>query len=120
MGFADLRRIASRWIGSIVLLATLAPATFAAASGGVSWAKTLASLNEPAGAKTAVAHFQFENTNPDPIEIVDLRTSCDCTVATSTKSVVQSGETGEIVAMMTIGDRTGRQNRTITVTTDAA
>lgn len=41
-------------------------------------------------------------------------------MATSTKSVVQSGETGEIVATMTIGDRTGRQNRTITVTTDAA
>jgi hypothetical protein len=121
MRVPDLRRIVTRWIGTSFLLATLASSAFAAASGGLSWAKTLVSLDEPAGATTAVARFQFENTSPDAIEIVGLQTSCDCTTAISTKSVCPPGETGEIVATMTMGDRSGRQDKTITVTTaDAA
>lgn len=107
----------TRWIGTMILLATSVQIAFAAASGGVSWKKTLVSLDEPIGAETAVARFAFENTSAHPIEIVGIRTSCDCTVATAAKSAYRPGDKGEITATMTIGDRTGRQDKTITVTT---
>jgi hypothetical protein len=104
----------------MILLATSVPVAFATASGGVSWTRTLVALDEPAGAETAVARFAFENTSAHPIEIVGIRTSCDCTAAIAAKSVYLPGEKGEITATMTIGDRTGRQDKTISVTTSDA
>lgn len=110
----------TRWIGSLILLAASLQIAFAAASGGMRWIKTMVSLDEPAGTETVAARFAFQNASAGSIQIVGIRTSCDCTAATVAKSIYQPGEKGEVAATMTIGDRTGRQEKTITVTTSDA
>jgi Protein of unknown function (DUF1573) len=82
------------------------------------WEQTTADLHPAAGDKTAVAHFKYENTGKTPVHFKSVRASCGCTVAQSQKEVVNPGEKGEITATFTIGDRTGLQEKTVTVQTD--
>ena len=82
------------------------------------WEQTTADLHPAAGDKTAVAHFKYENAGNTPVHFKSVRASCGCTVAQSQKEVVNPGEKGEITATFTIGDRTGLQEKTVTVQTD--
>ena len=47
-----------------------------------------------------------------------MHTSCGCTTAALAKNDVAPGEKGEIVATLKTGDRTGLQQKTVTVDTD--
>lgn len=64
------------------------------------------------------ARFPFENKSDETVTVVDVRSSCGCTVPELDKKTYAPGEKGEILAVFTYGSRTGRQNKTITVTTD--
>jgi hypothetical protein len=100
----------------VIGLALLGPAAPGIASAALAWSTRLASLTVSPGAEKAVAHFSFENTGATTIRIVNTRTSCDCTAATVDRQLYRPGEKGEVEATLTIGDRTGRQDKTITIT----
>jgi len=100
------------FLGALFLgISTLAQAQLA-------WEKTELDLNPAAGADAVVANFKYENKGTTPINIKAVRTSCGCTTAALAKNTVAPGEKGEIVATMKIGDRTGMQQKTVTVETD--
>ena len=82
------------------------------------WDKSEIELRPKLGDATAVAIFKYENKGDKPIHINAVRTSCGCTVAASEKKDVAPGEKGEISATFHIGDRTGMQQKTVTVDTD--
>lgn len=66
----------------------------------------------------AVAHFKYENTGSKPVHIASVQTSCGCTVASLKSNDVAPGDKGEIIATLNIGNRTGKQHKTVTVMTD--
>lgn len=67
-----------------------------------------------------VAKFPFTNTGDSTITVIgNPRTSCGCTISTLEKKVYEPGDTGVVEATFTYGSRTGRQVKTITVSTDS-
>ncbi|MEO6970695.1 MAG: DUF1573 domain-containing protein [Chthoniobacterales bacterium] len=89
-----------------------------AAPGALVWENTSADLHPSLADKDAVAHFKYKNTGDKPIKIVSVHPSCGCTTAALAKDVVEPNESGEITATFHIGDRSGVQNKTISVMTD--
>lgn len=63
--------------------------------------------------------FRFVNQGESAVRIGQVRSTCGCTVPQLEKSVYEPGESGVIAAIFTYGQRTGRQQKTITVPTDA-
>ncbi len=53
--------------------------------------------------------FKFKNEGETPITIVDIQTSCGCTVAMSDKRNYLPNENGEIKGVFSVGDRKGVQ-----------
>ncbi len=86
----------------------------------LTWEKKEIDLNPKAGDAEAVAHFKYENKTDKPINIKNVRTSCGCTAAALKKNDVAPGESGEVTATFKIGNRTGVQQKTVTVETDSA
>jgi Protein of unknown function (DUF1573) len=82
------------------------------------WEQTVIALHAAPGDKQAVGHFQYQNVGQTPVHIRSADTSCGCTVARSQKNDVAPGEKGEITATFNIGERTGLQQKSITVKTD--
>lgn len=103
-----------------ILLAALCLALVAAvpARANLTWESTTADLHPDFNDKTAVAHFKYKNTSDKPVTITSVHPSCGCTTAAPPKDAVAPNESGEITATFTIGDRSGVQNKTITVMTD--
>lgn len=81
------------------------------------WETQRVALTAKAGDKEAVALFPFKNTGPDPVTFGKITTSCECTAADVPKQVYAPGESGAVRAVFTLGDRTGPQDRVITVHT---
>ena len=89
-----------------------------AAHGALTWETKNADLHPTLADKEAIAHYKYKNTGDKPIKISSVRASCGCTTAALAKDVVAPGESGEITATFTIGNRLGVQKKTITVVTD--
>jgi hypothetical protein len=81
------------------------------------WSKTRVELSATAGDGSVSAEFPYKNTSGHPIEIAQVRTSCDCTTATPTVNTVLPGKGGVIRAVFEVGDRLGQQEKTIEVVT---
>ncbi len=105
-----------KFIPLVLLSLVLLPAGPARAS--LTWEAKSADLHPTLSDKTAVAHFKYKNTGDKPVTITDVHPSCGCTTAALAKNVVEPNESGEITATFNIGDRSGVQNKTITVRTD--
>jgi hypothetical protein len=84
----------------------------------LAWEKTEVDLNPAIGADSAVATFKYTNKGDKVVNIKAVRTSCGCTTTALQKNDVAPGEKGEITATFKIGDRTGVQQKTVTVETD--
>ena len=105
----------------LCLLSALCFSVAATAKAELVWEKTEIELHPEIGAPTAVGVFKYQNKGNAPIHFKSApRTSCGCTVAALQKNDVAPGEKGEITATFSIGDRTGLQQKTITVETDDA
>lgn len=63
--------------------------------------------------------FPFKNTGSQSVRIVSLVPSCDCLSPKLDKQTFAPGESGELNVEFSVGGRAGRQEKTITVTTDA-
>ena len=89
LGFTDAsrRRQATPLQNRIVFL--LASAVFLLSLplrlAGLEWTTTRVELSATAGDSELVADFPFKNTGTSPVSILNLQTSCDCTVATEPK-----------------------------------
>jgi len=103
-----------------LLVGLFSLAIAAAAQASLSWEKTELELKPALGAATAVGVFKYENKGDKPVHFNAVRPSCGCTTAALPKNDVAPGEKGEITATFNIGDRTGLQQKTITVETDDA
>ena len=89
-----------------------------AARAELAWEKTDLELHPKAGDTQAVAVFKYQNKGTQPVHITGVKPSCGCTTAALKKDLVAPGESGEIAATFNIGDRTGVQQKTVTVQTD--
>jgi hypothetical protein len=105
-------------IRTALVLVSLMFALGGSARAALVWETTAADLHPAVSDKTAVAHFKYKNTGDKPIKITSVHPSCGCTTAALAKDVVEPNESGEITATFNIGDRSGVQNKTITVMTD--
>lgn len=81
------------------------------------WEQTQLELHPAVGDDTSIGHFKYQNKGDKPIAIKSVTTSCGCTAA-SAKQSAGPGEMGEVTATFKIGDRTGLQQKAITVVTD--
>ncbi len=102
---------------TLILIAAVS-AFGASAHASLVWEQTTADLHPVLSDKTAVAHFKYKNTSDKPIRITSVHPSCGCTTAALAKDLVGPNESGEITATFNIGQRSGVQNKTITVMTD--
>ncbi len=66
----------------------------------------------------AVGTFSFRNTSDRVIKIVKVETSCSCLSAVLDKKEYQPGETGQGTAEFKVASFVGRQEKTVSVTTD--
>ncbi|QYY36716.1 DUF1573 domain-containing protein [Ruficoccus sp. ZRK36] len=70
------------------------------------------------GQEQAVGVYAFKNTGNEPVTILDIHSNCGCTVPELEKKTYEPGESGEIKAIFTLGDRTGPQRKVLTVNAD--
>ena len=109
---AYLRRIAAALFAVFIL-----PALCCAA---LTWDNQRVELKVKPSDKEAIASFHFVNSGQTSVTIVHIQPSCGCTTAQLEKRQYAPGESGDIKAVFTIGDRVGDQEKTIFVTADDA
>jgi hypothetical protein len=100
-----------------VLIVALVAGLTSPAHSELAWEQTQIELHPAVGDDTAIGHFKYHNKGDKPIAIKSVTTSCGCTAA-SAKQSADPGEKGEVTATFKIGDRTGVQQKAITVLTD--
>jgi hypothetical protein len=85
----------------------------------LTWGKDKISTEIVAGEQAEVkATFPFKNTGDHPVTIIGAQPSCGCTTAALSKKTYAPGESGEIAVVFRPAERTGLQEKYITVTTD--
>src|SRR2546421_10214746 len=92
----------------------------AAASSALRWSTPEQQFKAKAGDGKIVTAYPFKNTGANPVRIAGLATSCACTTAALTKETFAPGEEGQLHVEFEVGPQLGRQERSITVTTDEA
>ncbi|MFI5337689.1 MAG: DUF1573 domain-containing protein, partial [Opitutales bacterium] len=103
-------RIPLLWL--LLAFTVIAPATARA----LEWTKLTATAVTTPFQKSLVLTFPFRNRTAAPALIRDIQTNCDCINAVTDKPSYAPGEPGVLTATFTVGERYGRYERTITVT----
>ncbi len=85
---------------------------------GLEWETEKLELPAEAGQTEVVGVFKFTNAGDTPVKILRTQSSCGCTVPELEKDTYAPGESGELKAIFTVGDRTGLQRKVLTVVTD--
>ncbi len=101
-------------------LALIGLAATATPASALEWAKSELAVTIPIGTPSVTVHYPFKNGGKNPVHILELQTSCGCTVASTQTQTVAAGGTGTIDAVFTAGDHLGRQSKYIYVRTDDA
>src|SRR5262245_51185746 len=68
--------------------------------------------------KQLTTQFTFANAGADPVEILEVNTSCGCTTAATDKKHYTSKQSGVVAVAYTIGLSEGLHTHTITVVTN--
>jgi len=102
----------------LILLPLLLALSAVSAAGALTWPSIKVEATAKGGQETFETVFPFKNTGPKPVIITAVQTSCGCTTASLTKKAYAPGESGELKAQIDLRERTGWQERTVTVTTD--
>jgi hypothetical protein len=68
-----------------------------------------------AGSDTLWYDFKFTNTGSEALQISDVRTSCDCTLAEWPKDVIQPGKSAVIKGGFKIEGKNGRFEKSIII-----
>jgi hypothetical protein len=82
------------------------------------WNERQLDLSPPVGSTEVRGKFDFKNPGRAVVHIVDLTTSCGCTVARTASPDIAAGGGGSIDFVFTVGKRTGLQEKRIFVQTD--
>lgn len=109
-------RMPRRAIASAFAFLVLAAPVFA----HLRWETTEADLAATAGDSEASTVFRCKNTGLAAIRILAARPSCSCTRAEISASSIPPGGTGSVKVTFTVGERLGRQQKFIAVTTSDA
>lgn len=104
-------------IAGVFALGALAASSAQAA---LTWETTRADADALFSQENYSTRFSFKNTGTTAVTITELQTSCGCTTAELTKRTYAPGETGAIPVVFTFGDRSGPQQKVVTVRTDDA
>jgi hypothetical protein len=96
----------------VLLAAVLFPA-FARA--GLKWDSTLVREEAATGQSAVTAEFRFRNAGDQDVEIVSVRTNCDCTRATVPKLYYSPGEAGAVSVILSSANRRGYERKVIEV-----
>ncbi len=102
-------------------LRPLLPALFVLASlpgAALEWKSETLTVGTAPFQTTQDVVFEFRNSGPKPVKVLDLQTNCDCLDASADQTDYAPGASGTIKARFTIGDRSGLYERLITVVTD--
>jgi hypothetical protein len=120
-----LQRNFGRWVGFLALAVVVAGSVGGgdAAVRADDWAKKMfveTSHDFRTVAKGAPAEYRFEFKNPykETVRVASVKASCGCTTPSVTKNVVESQETGAIVAKFNTENNIGSKSATITVVFD--
>lgn len=73
-----------------------------------------------AGTDTLWYSFSYTNTGNEPLEINDVKTSCDCTLADWSKSPLQPGKSAVLRGGFKIEDKSGSFQKNIVVITNTS
>ncbi|WP_299247688.1 DUF1573 domain-containing protein [uncultured Cytophaga sp.] len=73
-----------------------------------------------AGTDTLWYGFSFTNTGNEPLQINDVKTSCDCTLAEWPKNAIQPGRTAIIRGGFKIVDKSGSFQKNIIIITNTS
>lgn len=105
----------SRFIVLFLFAAALWPALCPAA---LTWQSQRIELVAKPSDKEITGVFHFTNSGDRTVTITSAQSSCGCTTASLTKNSYAPGESGEIKAIFSIGDRVGVQEKSVFVVTD--
>ena len=108
---------------TVLLLSMVALWTTAASAqseGPLEWDEKTQSFEAEFGQEKVEATYHFTNTSEETVSIVKTSASCGCTVPTLDKKTYLPGESGELIAIFTIGSRQGEQRKAIEVVTETA
>jgi hypothetical protein len=95
-----------------------APAPAAHRTTALVWTTQRIEERAKLGAERFEAVFPFRNPSAQSVTITAVESSCGCTTARLTKFAYGPGETGEIRAVFEFGDRSGPQQKVLTVHTN--
>lgn len=84
--------------------------------GALVWERTEVEVETAPMQEEVRAVFAFRNAGDEPVVIRRMRTDCDCTTPELKKREYAPGEAGQIELVFEIGERTGVQERRLTVT----
>ncbi len=101
-----------------MLLIVTGLALTAPARAELKWDQKEIELRPGLNDETAVAHFKYENTGPNPVTVKAIKASCGCTVPSLKSDKIAAGDKGELTATFKIGNRTGIQQKSVVVHTD--
>ena len=85
------------------------------ARGELLWESSVQEFERTPGDGAVEAHYRFKNIGSTPVTIVRINSSCGCTVAETDKKTYQPGESGQISARFSFGNRKGLQRKVIAV-----
>jgi len=88
------------------------------ANGELTWEKTELLLDASPGAKDVEARFEFMNRGVTPIRILNVESSCSCTIPKVPERAIAPGEKGNLETKFIIGSRRGTQSKRLVVKTD--
>jgi hypothetical protein len=113
----DQRSVGRRLFFAIIvqLVALTAPIP---CNGALIWDSLQSKQTIWSGDKEAAATFRCTNSGTSPIAIISVQTSCNCITTVVSEKSIAPGQSGEIKAILEIGERTGQVVKLITVTTD--
>lgn len=101
-------------------LATLLFGVCVSASDALEWkAQSLQTRTVPFQSTVDIL-FEFKNDSSSSVTIYSVQTNCDCLDATTDRKIYQPGQSGQLKARFTVGDRLGLYQRSITVETSEA
>lgn len=86
----------------------------------ISFEKKVVQALAPVSSNEYHFSYSFKNAGDKEVKILKITTTCGCTKAESDKPVYAPGESGKIIGIFEIGDRVGRQDKKIYITTDDA
>jgi hypothetical protein len=98
-----------------VILAGIILATTFTARGELLWESSVQEFERASADGSVEAHYGFKNTGSTPVTIVRISSSCGCTVAKTDKKTYLPGESGQITARFSFGNRKGLQRKVIAV-----